>query len=202
MPQTDPRPAGVGCYCVHELAKQLALPKSPVVEENRSMRLQEDKLLLSASDLSAHLGCQHRTQLDRRAALGQVEAPPPDPALAVLQRFEVSASAQRATARTARPDCATQPPLLPGIAYPWGLADGRHGPGPPCLGQATIPGMTAPGTGSCRRDSGRTDRMKGRAAGLPAVLLAPAPLALPAGGCGGLTRLPPLPEPARRRAPR
>ena len=49
------------------------------------MRLQEDKLLLSASDLSAHLGCQHRTQLDRRAALGQVEAPPPDPTLAVLQ---------------------------------------------------------------------------------------------------------------------
>ena len=49
------------------------------------MRLQKDQLLLSASDLSAHLGCQHRTQLDRRAALGQLKAPPPDPMLAVLQ---------------------------------------------------------------------------------------------------------------------
>jgi predicted RecB family nuclease len=49
------------------------------------MRLQEDQLLLSASDLSAHLGCQHRTQLDRRSAMGQLQAPPPDPMLAVLQ---------------------------------------------------------------------------------------------------------------------
>jgi len=48
------------------------------------MRLERDELLLSASDLSAHLGCQHRTQLDRRAALGQLAAPPPDPSLAVL----------------------------------------------------------------------------------------------------------------------
>ncbi len=49
------------------------------------MRLQDEQLLLSASDLSAHLGCQHRTQLDRRAAIGELEAPPPDPMLAVLQ---------------------------------------------------------------------------------------------------------------------
>ena len=49
------------------------------------MRLQDGKLVLSASDLSAHLGCQYRTQLDRRAATGQLEAPPPDPMLAVLQ---------------------------------------------------------------------------------------------------------------------
>ena len=49
------------------------------------MRHKDDQLLLSASDLSAHLGCGHRTQLDRRAALGQLDAPPPDPALAVLQ---------------------------------------------------------------------------------------------------------------------
>ncbi len=50
------------------------------------MRLQEDELLLSASDLSAHLGCQHRTQLDRRSTLGLLDAPPPDPMLAVLQK--------------------------------------------------------------------------------------------------------------------
>jgi uncharacterized protein len=49
------------------------------------MRLQDGQILLSASDLSGHLGCQHRTQLDRRAAMGQLEAPPPDPILAVLQ---------------------------------------------------------------------------------------------------------------------
>jgi uncharacterized protein len=49
------------------------------------VRCEGDQLLLSASDLSAHLGCGHRTQLDRRAAQGQLEAPPPDPALAVLQ---------------------------------------------------------------------------------------------------------------------
>lgn len=49
------------------------------------MRLQAEQLLLSASDLSGHLGCQHRTQLDRRAAIGQLRAPPPDPMLAVLQ---------------------------------------------------------------------------------------------------------------------
>lgn len=49
------------------------------------MRLQDEQLLLSASDLSAHLGCQHRTQLDRRAATGDLDAPPPDPILAVLQ---------------------------------------------------------------------------------------------------------------------
>ncbi len=49
------------------------------------MRLQDEQILLSASDLSAHLGCTVRTQLDRRAALGQIQAPPPDPALAVWQ---------------------------------------------------------------------------------------------------------------------
>jgi hypothetical protein len=49
------------------------------------MRLQDEQLLLFASDLSAHLGCQLRTQLERRAATGQLQAPPPDPMLAVLQ---------------------------------------------------------------------------------------------------------------------
>lgn len=49
------------------------------------MRHDDGQLLLSASDLSAHLGCGHRTQLDRRAALGQLKAPPPDPDLTVLQ---------------------------------------------------------------------------------------------------------------------
>jgi len=49
------------------------------------VRCEGDQLLLSASDLSVHLGCGHRTQLDRRAALGQLVKPPPDPALVVLQ---------------------------------------------------------------------------------------------------------------------
>ncbi len=49
------------------------------------MRVEGDNFLLSASDLSAYLGCQHRTQLDRRAAAGLLEAPPPDPMLAVMR---------------------------------------------------------------------------------------------------------------------
>src|SRR5262245_7753684 len=49
------------------------------------MQLQDGELLISASDLSAHLGCGHRTQLDRRAALGILERPPYDPTLEVLQ---------------------------------------------------------------------------------------------------------------------
>jgi uncharacterized protein len=49
------------------------------------VRREDEGLLLSASDLSAHLGCRHRTQLDRRAALGQLDPPPPDPLLVVLQ---------------------------------------------------------------------------------------------------------------------
>ena len=52
------------------------------------MRLQVDQLLLSASDLSAHLGCQYRTQLDRWATMGRLQAPPPDPMLAVSQALE------------------------------------------------------------------------------------------------------------------
>ena len=47
------------------------------------MRLYEGELLLSAADLSGQLGCQYRTQLDRRAA--RLDPPPPDPMLAVLQ---------------------------------------------------------------------------------------------------------------------
>lgn len=50
------------------------------------MRILDDQLLLSATDLSAHLGCQHRTQLDRRSAAGELSPPTwHDPLLEVLK---------------------------------------------------------------------------------------------------------------------
>lgn len=49
------------------------------------MQYIEDHFLLSATDLSNHLGCRHLTQLTRRVALGEVKKPYwHDPALDVL----------------------------------------------------------------------------------------------------------------------
>ncbi len=51
------------------------------------MRLEAGILQLSATDLSAHLGCLHLTQLDRAAAEGRLEAPIwTDPVLEVLKQ--------------------------------------------------------------------------------------------------------------------
>ena len=51
------------------------------------MRIQNDVLRLSASDLANHLGCQHLTYLDLYAARKEIEAPNyRDPALEALQK--------------------------------------------------------------------------------------------------------------------
>jgi predicted RecB family nuclease len=50
------------------------------------MQFDNNQLLLSASDLAKHLGCRHLTQLDLRAARGEIKRPyRKDPALAVLE---------------------------------------------------------------------------------------------------------------------
>jgi len=50
------------------------------------LRIVDEQIQLSASDLSAHLGCQHRTQLDRRSARGEISPPVwQDPLLEVLR---------------------------------------------------------------------------------------------------------------------
>jgi len=50
------------------------------------VRISSDQLLLSASDLSAHLGCGHRTQLERRSAAGELSPPSwQDPLVEVLR---------------------------------------------------------------------------------------------------------------------
>ena len=51
------------------------------------MRLENDHLTLTATDLSRHLGCRHATQLNLRVARGELERPPyyDDPVREVLQ---------------------------------------------------------------------------------------------------------------------
>ena len=49
------------------------------------MKILSDKIQLSATDLSNHLGCRHLTELNRQLALGKIAKPSwSDPALAVL----------------------------------------------------------------------------------------------------------------------
>src|SRR5687767_12391883 len=49
------------------------------------MKLVSDKIQLSATDLSNHLGCHHLTELNRAVVLGKINKPSwTDPALAVL----------------------------------------------------------------------------------------------------------------------
>ena len=51
------------------------------------MKFLSDKIQLSATDLSNHLGCRHLTELNRQLALGKIAKPSwSDPALAVLAR--------------------------------------------------------------------------------------------------------------------
>src|SRR5260370_15724907 len=55
--------------------------------ETHSMHLVDDRLLLSPSDLVAHLACAHLTQLELAVSRGELNRPPRvDPALDMLAR--------------------------------------------------------------------------------------------------------------------
>ena len=59
------------------------------------MKILGDRLALSATDLSAHLGCHHLTQQNLRAARGELERPYfDDPTLEVLREKGIEHEAQ------------------------------------------------------------------------------------------------------------
>lgn len=59
---------------------------SPTGDGGQRMRLEGSKLQLSATDLARHLACAHLTQLDRRAAVGEIRPPVwRDPMLEILE---------------------------------------------------------------------------------------------------------------------
>src|SRR5205814_9898001 len=59
-----------------------------VLVPGRLMRLRQDQLILSASDLAQHLGCRYRTTLELAAAYKELEPPRwNDPALEALREL-------------------------------------------------------------------------------------------------------------------
>ena len=54
------------------------------------MKILDKRLTLSATDLSAHLGCHHLTQLNLRAARGELKRPYyDDPTLEILREMGI-----------------------------------------------------------------------------------------------------------------